>query len=406
MYIKIIKILIYNLLLTCCASENDKKNQEKYSPIPDQKDTKNDNKKNIPIDIPNDIFIIDKATKEKKGINRKKQKYIQFSKDLYQYYKNNSDKIFNDFKENPITALENWYPNTGDAYSQYLYSQQFFAGLQSNKNFKKFCEDMKKEYEELNKQKDKPELTEKQKKIKEWFKTKGLLPDKYFMEYLEPQAYKKWENKVYFGYDHHKRDKNWKDKSEEEKDKIIKEEYEKSLNDSLLFAGVLRSKTCEAKISKNLKNSFEKGIKNFKNKDGLWIIGCCDYCGEWIYKYQSQYFNDKWHFDQDYLEGRFYTDIKCENPTCLAYNKTSQTETIKYFLKGNIFNIRCALGDKDIFTKQIDATKEVKLFTPTKELHLNFKDPNNLFENAYNTLDIINKKKLKINVTVVNNKGN
>ena len=158
------------------------------------------------------------------------------------------------------------------------------------------------------------------------------------------------------------------------------------------------------KISKNLKKSFEEGIKDFKEKDGLWIIGCCDYCGEWIYSYKSKYFNDRWHCYQDYLGGRFYTNMKCENPTCLAYGKTSQTYFIQYFLKGHIFNIQCKLGDKDVLKQQINAQKTVKLFIPTKEIDFHFKDPNNFLLNNKDVLDRVDKEGLKIIITSVDSK--
>ena len=411
---KILRILVLLHVLTFCTPKNNQsKKEENPYPNPDRRDTfpkrNNDTfpKRNNdpPIKVPNDMFIIDEATKKIKGIDTKSDEYIKFVKDIYQYYKDNSDSIIDDFEKDPTKALDKWFPKTDNTYSQYIYSQKFLFGLQNNDRFKKFCKDMKKEYKEINKGNSNPELTKKQQAMKQWFKNKNILPPKEFMKYLEPQSYQKMVNKVYYGGEH-KRDKNWKNKSEEEKNKIINEEVKKEMNDSLLFAGVLNSKTSEVEISKNLKKSFEEGIKDFKEKDGLWIIGCCDYCGEWIYIYKSKYFNDRWHFDQNYLGGRFYTNMKCENPTCLAYKKASQTDHIKYFLKGHIFNIQCKLGDKDVLKKQINALETVKLFTPTKEIDFHFKDkdPQNLFVNAYDALDRVNKECLKIIITSVDSK--
>lgn len=100
--------------------------------------------------------------------------------------------------------------------------------------------------------------------------------------------------------------------------------------------------------------------------------------------------------------------MKCENPTCLAYGKTSQTDYIKYFLKGHIFNIQCKLGAKDVLKQQINAQKTVKLFIPTKEIDIHLKHPNiitNIIANANDVLDRFNKEGgLKIIITSVDSK--
>lgn len=233
-----------HVLTFCTLRNNQSKMKKNSSPFLDQRDTfqKNDD---TPIKASNNMFIIDEVTKEIRGIDRKSDEYEKFVKDIYQYYKDNLDSIIDDFEKDPTTALDKCFPKTDNTYSQYIYSQEFFHGLQSNDRFEKFCKDMKKEYKEINKGNSNPELTKKQQAMKQWFKNKNLLPPALFMEYLEPQSYQKRVKKIYPGFCH-KRDKNWENKSEEEQYKIIEEE----MKDSLWGTGVLNSKSA-GEISKN-----------------------------------------------------------------------------------------------------------------------------------------------------------